>query len=607
MVLLGVVLLLLTLGAAAGRPPGLQRLAMARSSTRPAVPRAVPVSGRLVAAAAFALPPLMLLGRRVRIRASRWRSRAGAVAAGRDRSRSVALRPRGGGRGSASAAARPCPSLPPSPRSFVWSAASMTWTASREATFEHVLRVAMLAGAAVVGLVYGARPRAALSLAAGLAIFGAVAAGMVEAKLLAGEADAFVGSRLSWPINYAPADAALVWLPLPALAGIRGSAAAAARGHEGLRVRRRALARRRTHHSEPWRRHRSRRSAARHRRHRKRPRPAQSDAAGGRRPVAALLRGWSEAMRRRPPTSCASADRPLSSPQSWPALSCASSRCSIAGADSRSEAGKPGWRWGLGAGPRARRPAFAATSGRPDEWASARWDEFTNVGSTASALAADATHFGTGVSNRYDYWRVAWRAFEADPVQGVGAGAFSVPWFRSRSIDENVTDAHSWQAAALAETGLVGLGADRLRARVPARPTPKRARQLGSVADRRSRVRRRRNVFRSARLARLAVPDTGDRNPWFRRSRRACDRRRRTAGRADLRPPRPSERLWRSASIVAVVLATSAYLSTAAVAPGQTEAATSTRAALAELEDASRLNPFATDPLLVRSLDPAAR
>ena len=93
----------------------------------------------------------------------------------------------------------------------------MIWTASREATFEHVLRVAMLAGAAGVGLVYGARPRAALSLAAGLAIFGAVAAGVVEAKLLAGDADAFAGSRLSWPINYAPADAALVWLPLPAL------------------------------------------------------------------------------------------------------------------------------------------------------------------------------------------------------------------------------------------------------------------------------------------------------------------------------------------------------------------------------------------------------
>ena len=70
---------------------------------------------------------------------------------------------------------------------------------------------------------------------------------------------------------------------------------------------------------------------------------------------------------------------------------------------------------------------------------------------------SDAAHFGTGASNRYDYWRVAWRTFEDDPIQGVGAGAFSVPWFRSRSIDENVTDAHSWQAAALAETGLVGL------------------------------------------------------------------------------------------------------------------------------------------------------
>src|SRR5262249_19052655 len=36
------------------------------------------------------------------------------------------------------------------------------------------------------------------------------------------------------------------------------------------------------------------------------------------------------------------------------------------------------------------------------------------------------------------------------------SGAFSVPWFRSRSVDENVTDAHSWEAGALAETGVVG-------------------------------------------------------------------------------------------------------------------------------------------------------
>jgi len=97
---------------------------------------------------------------------------------------------------------------------------------------------------------------------------------------------------------------------------------------------------------------------------------------------------------------------------------------------------------------------FVAKAGRPDTWLSARWDEFSNVHPT---LTADVSHFGTGFSNRHDYWRVAWTTFKSHPVAGVGSGAFAVPWFRLRSLDENVNDAHSWQASALAETGIVGL------------------------------------------------------------------------------------------------------------------------------------------------------
>ena len=78
--------------------------------------------------------------------------------------------------------------------------------------------------------------------------------------------------------------------------------------------------------------------------------------------------------------------------------------------------------------------AFAVRAGRPDTWLEARWDEFQNV---HPALAGDVSHFGTGFSNRYDYWRVAWHTFAAHPAGGVGSGAFTVPWFRSRSVDEN--------------------------------------------------------------------------------------------------------------------------------------------------------------------------
>ena len=30
----------------------------------------------------------------------------------------------------------------------------------------------------------------------------------------------------------------------------------------------------------------------------------------------------------------------------------------------------------------------------------------------------------SGAGNRYDYWRVAWHAFQDEPVRGVGAGNY---------------------------------------------------------------------------------------------------------------------------------------------------------------------------------------
>ena len=92
--------------------------------------------------------------------------------------------------------------------------------------------VAMLAGAAVVGLVSAARPRAALAGGRARNLRGDYGCA-IEIRLLSGTTDAFIGSRLSWPINYANADAALVWLPLPALSLCSGPAAPTA--HAGGR------------------------------------------------------------------------------------------------------------------------------------------------------------------------------------------------------------------------------------------------------------------------------------------------------------------------------------------------------------------------------------
>jgi hypothetical protein len=71
-------------------------------------------------------------------------------------------------------------------------------------------------------------------------------------------------------------------------------------------------------------------------------------------------------------------------------------------------------------------------------------------------LSPGATRLATLQSNRYDYWRVAMRAFGKEPLRGVGAGGWAVYWLRYRTIDEFAQDAHSLPLQTLAELGLVG-------------------------------------------------------------------------------------------------------------------------------------------------------
>ena len=75
---------------------------------------------------------------------------------------------------------------------------------------------------------------------------------------------------------------------------------------------------------------------------------------------------------------------------------------------------------------------------------------------SARPLATGATRLVTLQSNRYAYWRVAWRAFRAEPVRGVGGGGWAVYWLRYRTIDEGAQDAHSLYLQTLAELGVVG-------------------------------------------------------------------------------------------------------------------------------------------------------
>jgi hypothetical protein len=70
-------------------------------------------------------------------------------------------------------------------------------------------------------------------------------------------------------------------------------------------------------------------------------------------------------------------------------------------------------------------------------------------GSSTSRLAS-------ADSPRYEYWRVAVRAFADHPLDGIGAGGFPVVWLQRRHDANPARNAHSLPIETLAELGIVG-------------------------------------------------------------------------------------------------------------------------------------------------------
>jgi O-Antigen ligase len=68
-----------------------------------------------------------------------------------------------------------------------------------------------------------------------------------------------------------------------------------------------------------------------------------------------------------------------------------------------------------------------------------------------------ATRLQTLQSNRYQYWRVAARAFASEPLRGIGSSGFALYWLRHRPFSEGARDAHSLYIQTAAELGLIGL------------------------------------------------------------------------------------------------------------------------------------------------------
>jgi hypothetical protein len=547
------------------------------------------ISARRVAAWAFSVPPLVLLAIAAGlafggggVTSEEWQP----VAAGLTASLVVL------------AAVGAVPSLPraaaPALTALIalvaWAGASLLWTASRDATAENVVRLAMLASAMVVGATYAARPRSALALASGLALMGGLVAGVVELKLLVGSTGIFGSSRLSWPVQDANANAALVWLAVPGILAFTAVRRIGAVSH-GLCAFVGALC-----VSVGF---------------------LTQSRGGALGLVAALAVAFAIARER---ARFALATLAVIAPAVLVVLATGDASGSSGAARARglaivvAAAGSAACVGTLSALERRVRVrealvaigawavtlavagsvALAVTSGRPDLWLSTRWHEFRSIHTAPTGVA----HLGSGASSRNEYWRVAWHAFEARPVLGVGSGAFSVPWFRHRSIDDNVTDAHSWEAAALAETGIVGLLLTAATVILP----------FGSGRG----TRHRKDAWP------LAAVTLGGAGAYF-VVHASLDWMFRVpavaipgfvvlgaltagggAGRIIL-PGRRQQVVLAVAALAGAVVAVPGYLSTAETARAEEQAPISTSAALRELDWAARLNPFAAKPLEVRA------
>ena len=89
---------------------------------------------------------------------------------------------------------------------------------------------------------------------------------------------------------------------------------------------------------------------------------------------------------------------------------------------------------------------------RPWDKLGSAWHSFKYSGESVGA----ASHFGGLGSNRYDFWRVGVIEFKRHPVQGIGVDNFLVPYLQQRRSQEEPLYPHSLFIRLLSQTGIVG-------------------------------------------------------------------------------------------------------------------------------------------------------
>jgi hypothetical protein len=83
------------------------------------------------------------------------------------------------------------------------------------------------------------------------------------------------------------------------------------------------------------------------------------------------------------------------------------------------------------------------------------WDEF-RAPSGQSERGTERLS-SVGGENRYQLWSAAAREFESEPLTGTGSGTFQLWWTRDGDVGEPIVDTHSLYLQTLGEVGIVGL------------------------------------------------------------------------------------------------------------------------------------------------------
>jgi hypothetical protein len=99
--------------------------------------------------------------------------------------------------------------------------------------------------------------------------------------------------------------------------------------------------------------------------------------------------------------------------------------------------------------------AVALAVGDPADRLSNVWDEF-KAGTEQQGVAEDQSRFSSAGTNRYDFWKTAWKLFKEEPVRGIGIENFQVEYQRRGSSSESPRYPHSLEMGVLSQTGFVG-------------------------------------------------------------------------------------------------------------------------------------------------------